>query len=205
MTSILRSQFPQTNLHLVHRLDRETSGVLIFAKCRDSARKLTGQFFRREIFKEYLAITIGRFACKTTTVEIPLGREGLDIKVRQKAGGEEGARTVFECMAANAQASLVRALPKTGRLHQIRVHLALLGHPILGDKLYTGDGHLYMKAVKKELTPEDLKGLGASRQMLHARALTLQHPATGQKLKIVAKPPHDFLECLKKLGLKLEA
>jgi len=201
-TTILSRQFPRARLHLAHRLDRETSGVLVLAKNPASARSLTEQFTRRSVRKEYLALVFGRVEWDKTTVDRPLGREGKDIKVRQAvdARASQPAVTEFERLAAADEVSLVRAVPKTGRLHQIRVHMASLGHPLLGDKLYVGGGERYMKAVAGELGPEDLAALGAGRQMLHSRRIALAHPRTARELEFVAPLPADFLEALERLA-----
>ncbi|MBI4348463.1 MAG: RluA family pseudouridine synthase [Elusimicrobia bacterium] len=191
-TSILREQLGQ-RLHLAHRLDRETSGVLLLAKDPETARALTERFTERRVRKDYLALARGRVAFERRVVELAIGREGAEIKVRQAvAAGGQAAATEFERLASGKAASLVLASPKTGRLHQIRVHLAALGHPVLGDKLYSEGGEAYLKAVRRELTAEDLAALGAERQMLHAWRLSLEHPATGRPLKLEAPPPQDF-------------
>jgi 23S rRNA pseudouridine1911/1915/1917 synthase len=130
-----------------------------------------------------------------------LGKENLGIKVRQTVGTGAEARTEFERLARGAGMSLIRARPLTGRLHQIRVHLAHLGHPVLGDKLYTGKGELYMKAVRKTLNEADLAKLGARRQMLHAHRLRLPHPETERELSLTAPPPEDFQRLLQGAGI----
>ncbi|HAM34812.1 MAG TPA: RluA family pseudouridine synthase [Elusimicrobia bacterium] len=201
VTSILKRQFPGLKLHLAHRLDRETSGALLLAKDPRSAQRLAGHFFSRRVKKEYLALVFGRISWRRKIVDAPLGRENLEIKVRQKVGTGAAATTEFERLASGASVSLVRALPRTGRLHQIRVHLAHLGHPVLGDKLYTGKGELYMKAVRKTLTAQDLEKLGAQRQMLHAHRLSLPHPGSGHELSVTAPPPEDFCRVLENAGL----
>ncbi len=101
---------------------------------------------------------------------------------------------------AGAQVSLLRALPRTGRLHQIRVHLASIGHPVLGDKLYQFDGRYYLKAVERTLAAEDLAVLGMPRQMLHAHRLTIKRPG-GAPLEIKAPIPADFADAIKEYGL----
>lgn len=203
VTTIVKRQFPGHKLHLVHRLDRETSGVLLLAKDPATARLLTNAFFEREVRKLYIALTAGRFAWTRKTVNAPIDREGGEIKVRQTVGAGQSAVTSFERLAANDSLSLIAARPKTGRLHQIRVHLAHLGHPVLGDKLYTGDGAYYMKAVRRELGARDLAALGAPRQMLHARTLELSHPITEKKLRLQAPLPEDFKRCLSCAGLEV--
>ena len=202
-TSILKRQFPGQRLHLAHRLDRETSGVLILAKDPKTACALAGQFAGRQVRKEYLALAAGRVLWKRKTGSESLGREGLEIKVRQAVGRGSPAQTQFQTLASCARFSLVKASPKTGRLHQIRVHLAHLGHPVLGDKLYTGQGEIYMKAVRKTLDPRDLEHLGAARQMLHAWRLRLTHPTLGIPIDIKAPLPDDFRGLLESAGLEL--
>lgn len=201
VTSILKRQFPGLKLHLAHRLDRETSGVLLLTKTPAAARSFLAQFEGRETKKEYLALVAGSVSWARKTADSPIGREGGEIKVRQTTGHGQHALTEFERLGAAESASLVLGRPKTGRLHQIRVHLASLGHPVLGDKLYTGAGEAYMKAYRKELVPADLKKLGAERQMLHAWRLSFRHPGTGTPLTVQAPPPEDFTSLRLTLGL----
>lgn len=192
VTSVLKTQRPGMVPRLAHRLDRETSGVLLLAKDVETSRALAEAFLSRRVEKEYLAVVLGRVAWRTKTVDEPIGREDAEIKVRQAVGEGSSAVTDFTLVEARDDLSLVSARPRTGRLHQIRVHLAHLGHPVAGDKLYIGAGEAYMKAVKRELTAEDVAALGADRQLLHARRLTLTHPGTKKKLVIEAPLPADF-------------
>lgn len=203
VTTILKRQFPLLKLHLIHRLDRDTSGALLLAKDPEAARAVADQFTLRTTRKQYLAVASGRVAWKKKLVELAIGEEGGEIMVRQAAGAGAPAVTEFECLSASEGGSLVRARPKTGRLHQIRVHLAHLGHPILGDRLYTGDGALYLKSVAHTITADDLVTLGAARQLLHAETLTLDHPATGKTLTLEAPLPADLQEAMDRLGLTL--
>ncbi len=192
VTEILKRQFSDFKLHPVHRLDRETSGVLLLAKSREIASILCEVFSNRQVFKEYHAIVIGKFPWKEKIVEVPIGKEGLNIYSRQAAGQGAWAKTEFKRLLSSDDYSLVSARPKTGRLHQIRVHLAYLGYPVLGDKLYINDGKAYLKAVERTITESDLNDLGAKRQMLHAFELSLSHPRTGLPLTIRADWPQDF-------------
>lgn len=203
VTTIVRKQRPELKLHLLHRLDRETSGVLLLAKDPRTARLMTEAFEGRDVKKTYWALAAGRVAWERKTVDAPIARaEGHEIKVLQKAGAGLPAVTDFTRLAAAEGVSLVEARPHTGRLHQIRVHLAHAGSPILGDKLYTGDGEYFMKAVRQELTEADLGTLGAPRQMLHARRLSLAHPVTRRPLSIEAPLPEDFRSCMAAAGLE---
>lgn len=204
-TAVLKTQFPGIQLRLAHRLDRETSGVLLFSKTVEAARGLFKQFFERDMEKEYLAIIRGKTDFKNKTVSLPLQREGGEIRVRQSAatGGGQAAVSEIRIFSTGETLSLARVRPKTGRLHQIRVHLASLGHPVLGDKLYYGDGEYYLKAVDKTLAPADFAALGAERQLLHAWKLSLRHPITGKNLELTAPVPGDFRAVAQAAGLSL--
>ncbi len=191
VTTILTRQLGRKP-HLAHRLDRETSGALVLALTPEAARALFEQFVGREVRKEYLAVVFGEVPWRTKTVDAPLGPEGGEIKVRQKVGEGRPATTEFARLATDGRLSLVSAKPKTGRLHQIRAHLAHLGHPVVGDKLYVGRGEAYMKAVRRELLRADLDALGADRQLLHAWKIAFAHPVTGAKMNVVAPAPADF-------------
>lgn len=201
VTVILARQFPGQKLHLAHRLDRETSGVLLFAKTPAAARSLNALFIERRIEKRYWAIVSGRVAFSRRVVDLPLGYDNHEVRVRQRIfppGEGVPALTHVRRLALGEEATLVCAWPKTGRLHQIRVHLASLGHPILGDKIYAGDGQAYLKAWRGEAQ-------ASGRQMLHAESLRLEHPATGKTLRLEAPLPDDFRECLARFGLDVGA
>lgn len=193
VTEILKSMRPGLEPRLAHRLDRETSGVLVLTKDSEAARLLQEQFERRDTAKEYLALVHGRPGWTEAVADFPLAKEGGDVKVRQSVS-ESGypALTHFRVLSASPSASLVLCLPKTGRLHQLRVHLAHLGHPILGDLLYGPDRSLYLKAVSGAITAADRLSSGASRQMLHAAKLTFRHPALGTPVSVEAPIPADF-------------
>jgi RluA family pseudouridine synthase len=193
VTHLLAKQLGR-KVHLAHRLDRETSGVMLLTLDPEAARSLHAQFLAHGIRKEYLAVVLGDVAWAKKTVDAPIGAEGGEIKVRRAvgvAGGDE-AVTEFERLAGDGRYSLLSAKPKTGRLHQIRAHLAYVGHPLAGDKLYHGEGEAYMKAVNKTLVPEDIAALGAERQLLHAWRISLKHPGDGRDLRFEAPVPADF-------------
>ena len=191
VTTILARQLGR-KVFLAHRLDRETSGAQVLALDAGAARSLYEQFLGRTVRKEYLAVVFGTVSWEKKLLDAPLGPEGGEIRVRQAVGAGQPAITEFARLATDGKFSLVSAKPQTGRLHQIRAHLAHLGHPVVGDKLYVGAGEAYLKAVRKELGRADLDGLGADRQLLHAWNLSFQHPVTGKRLSIEAPVPADF-------------
>ncbi|HEX4047624.1 MAG TPA: RluA family pseudouridine synthase [Elusimicrobiota bacterium] len=191
VTAILARQLGR-KVFLAHRLDRETSGAQVLALDADAARSLYEQFLGRTVRKEYLAVVFGDVAWKRKLLDAPLGPEGGEIRVRQAVGAGQPAVTEFTRLATDGKLSLVSGRPKTGRLHQLRAHLAHLGHPVVGDKLYVGSGEAYMKAVRGELGRADLDALGADRQLLHAWKLSFDHPVTGRRLELEAPVPADF-------------
>jgi 23S rRNA pseudouridine955/2504/2580 synthase len=181
----LRSARPQARmLELVHRLDRDTSGVLIVAKKRSALTALHAAWREGRVEKRYLALVAGRFAQARQTVRLPLRRyltkEG-ERRVSVDRNEGQAAVSIVERVRASDAAALVRVTLETGRTHQIRVHLAHLGHPILGDDKY-GDF-----ARNRALAKEGLK-----RMFLHAESLAFDHPITGERLRLEARLPDDL-------------
>ncbi len=204
---VLRHSRPDLpKLHLLHRLDRETSGVIALAKHPKAARAWTRHMETHRIHKEYIAVVRGKVLPAEGTINIPIGRQGGDIRVRQWVNVPDAVPAVtkyrldsFFCSEqkkqpgdpfATSKSSIVRVFPKTGRLHQIRVHFAAMGHPLLGDPLYTGEGEVYKKMVDGKCMDSDREKLGFTRVALHAAALT--HPMTGKDLRVEAPLPQDM-------------
>lgn len=155
-------------LHMPSRLDRETSGVVVFARGRETARKLQTAIERRRVSKVYWAVLEGRLE-SPVTVEQPIGpAEGAIVVARQavRPDGRESI-TSFEPEAWAGGRTLVRVRPLTGRMHQIRVHAAWLGHPVAGDKIYGPDERWYLEFVRNGFTKEMERALGISRHALH--------------------------------------
>ncbi len=206
LTALMRRRLgPGHGWEMAHRLDRETSGVIVFGRRKGSGPQLKGAFFRREVDKEYLALVAGRFE-GATLVDVPLGPargSAILIKVGRRELDDGGlpAQTEVEALAhgefRGRPISLVRCRPRTGRTHQIRVHMAALGHPLLGDKLYAVAEQDFLDVVENGRPVAELEAkLGLWRHALHARALTLPHPQTGERLRFVAPWPAELAEIL---------
>lgn len=163
---------------LVNRLDRETSGVVLIAKHASAARELGKLIGTPAVSKEYWAIAHGWVELDEQTIDAPLGRDeasAVAIKDTVRADGAS-ARTAVAVlrrfMRESRQFSWLSVKPETGRKHQIRIHLASIGHPIVGDKIYGDDEHRYLRFVTNSLTDDDRRALILDNQALHARALS---------------------------------
>lgn len=174
---------------IVHRLDKDTSGALVVAKNEAAMQSLAKQFKGRQVRKIYLALVCGHPEPPSRRLETLLGRSRHDRK-KMSATPPSGRRAVtqYETVEKLAEAALLRVQIETGRTHQIRVHLAHAGYPVLGDTQYGG-------ARSRKFA------LHVPRQMLHAHQLTLTHPRTGQELEFVAPMPTDMQDVLRALRL----
>ena len=180
----LRSMRPEARfLELVHRLDRETSGVLLVAKKRASLVALHAMMRERDMDKRYLVGVAGRFRNEMQRVKAALAKRSTADGEKRVSVSEDGqeAETVFRRIARGERFSLLEAELLTGRTHQIRVHLAHLKHPVLGDDKY-GDFELN-KALRKQ---------GLKRMFLHAASLAFAHPITGEALRLESPLPADL-------------
>jgi len=192
-----------TDLRIIHRLDRETSGVILFGKGKSVAAALSTQFERREVRKEYLAIVHGSPMEDRFLIDRPIGRDPTS-PVRKAMGvlpAGRPSRTGIRVLRRGPEHSLLVARPYTGRLHEIRVHLRTIGHPILGDKVYGLDSGLFLRFVAGALSPEDRARLGWPRQALHAWKLTFQHPRSRQTITLRAPVGSVWIRRAAYLGL----
>ncbi len=172
---------------IVHRLDKETSGLVVVARSRRAHTSLTAQLASRSVSRRYRAILLGRLEAERGVVDAPIGRsEGDPTKMAVLATGKR-ARTHYEALglfSSPLAASYAELSLETGRTHQIRVHMAAIGHPVLGDRRYGGRRG----------------ALAVGRPMLHAAALRLAHPASGQEMSFSSPLPDDFEEALDALS-----
>ncbi len=175
---------------IVHRLDKDTSGLMLVAKNDAAHRALAGALRRREIRRVYLAAAWGHLAADEVVVDQPIARSPTHRQRMAVVEGGRPARTRLRRLERWRAADLLRAELETGRTHQIRVHLAWLGHPVVGDRVYGGGGargisgvdHTWARALEKR-TP---------RQFLHAAELAFRHPRTGEPLRFEAPLPADL-------------
>ncbi|MCR3756488.1 MAG: 23S rRNA pseudouridine(955/2504/2580) synthase [Candidatus Westeberhardia cardiocondylae] len=190
---MLKFYYKKTNfLKLVHRLDRDTSGILLIAKKNSILRKLHDLMQKKEINKKYLALVKGKWSSKIKNITIPLFKKRLEngkriVQINQKYG--KYSKTLFKVKENfSSFATLVKAKLITGRTHQIRVHAKYAGHPIAYDALY-GDKEFNLK----------LKNFGIDRLFLHAYSLSFQYPNTNEIFSITAPLDKHLSQCLKKL------
>ena len=180
---------------IVHRLDKETSGVMVVAKDDESYRQLTRQFKNRIVEKVYLAIAYGNMKEDEGLIDAPIGRhpdQRKKMSIRTKKG--RIALTRWKVLERFGSFTFLEIYPQTGRTHQIRVHLSSIGHPLLGDPLYGRKG-----TVQNLKSRECIKKM--NRQALHAHQLQFNHPHTGERVQFFAPIPQDIKETLNCLRL----
>ncbi len=186
---------PSDKFFLVHRLDATTTGLLLIARRPKAADALFAQFRERLVKKSYLALMSGTLE-KETAIDGPIGREapGSQRHLVRKDGKE--AFTEFVPLAAAGGVTLTLCKPTTGRTHQIRVHSAFCGHPLLGDKLYGGPRFISLPGEE---------AISCNRALLHAYTIDFLHPVTHEKMHFEAPLPTDMAEIINALGLKTAA
>ncbi len=168
---------------IVHRLDRDTSGVLLAAKTLKIQEALASQFRVRNVKKTYRAIAVGKIAYNEGEIEGAIGKDLESSRMAVISTGKY-SKTEFKVLRRFPGHTYLEVYPKTGRTHQIRVHLAKIGHPVLGDNLYGG---------------LDPAGPHCKRHMLHAYQIEFTHPVTKKRLRFEAPLPADFLDALRRL------
>jgi 23S rRNA pseudouridine1911/1915/1917 synthase len=214
----LQEKYAGQFMALVNRLDRETSGTVLVARSPETASRLGGMTMRREIHKHYLALVTGRVAAEHGVIEAPIGRLGISetnpiwlrrgVILPDDDQGRKGAqaRTEFWRLAASAPdakppITLLRLQAHTGRLHQLRVHLAHIGHSVIGDKIYGPDATLYLKFIAEGWTEEHQRVLGLPRHALHAHELRFRWNA--EELVFAAPVPEDMKALCREAALDI--
>lgn len=171
---------------IVHRLDRDTSGLLVVAKSDAVHRELKSLLAARRLRREYLALVDGHPGARTGTIDAPVGRDRRDrLRMSIETDHPRAAVTHFETERVLQAATLLRVTLDTGRTHQIRVHMAAIGHPVSGDPLYGTAG-----------------GYGLTRQFLHAERLAFRHPVSGDQLDVRSPLPRDLREALERAAAR---
>ena len=173
-------------IRLCHRLDRETSGVVLCGKNRAAHRKLMLQFERRQIEKEYLALVHGTPSKDEGMIDMPLGpalASQVHLRIAVTTDGAD-SRTRWRLRESRGAFSLLSCYPETGRQHQIRVHLAAIGHPIVGDKLYGEDEETFLRDVAGTLDEADRERLVLPRHALHNHRIRFRSPRKGEMVEV---------------------
>lgn len=169
---------------IVHRLDKDTSGLLVVARTEEVHRALKQLLASRELHREYLALVDGLPPARTGTVDAPIGRDRRDrVLVSIDTDIPREAITHFELLRSFGTASLLKVVLDTGRTHQIRVHMAAIGHPVTGDRVYGGSARF-----------------GLERQFLHAARLSFPHPVSGEVVDVQSSLPEDLAAALQLAG-----
>ncbi len=205
----LRADFG-ASINLAHRLDRETSGVVVLAKHRDANRLLARMFERGQVEKGYIAIVHGRVVEPEFTIDAPIGKidarfqypveyawakeNDLATYLPKRRVDPDGkhARTRVEVIGYHGDFTTLRAIPQQGRTNQIRVHVAHAGHPIVGDKIYSLTGEVREEQLRDGLTPRVRAALILPRHALHCEALVFEHPLEGTRVGLHAPLPEDL-------------
>jgi len=165
---------------IVHRLDKETSGLLVVARDEATHAALQEQVRQRRVERVYLALAEGRLASRTGTIDAPIGRASRQRhRMAVSGAASRQARTHFEVLELLAADTYLEAKLETGRTHQIRAHFGAIGHPLVGDRTYGGQ-----------------ERYGLSRQFLHAHRLAFDHPTTGERLSFRSELPPDLVSAL---------
>ncbi len=206
LARLLRERYPDEGLQICHRLDRETSGCVVVARGKRAASRLKMAFEQRRVDKTYLALVHGVPAWDERVVDLPLAlapprhmngpnRPPMQIRMHVDAAGL-AAETHLRVVTRGRDVALVECHPRTGRQHQIRAHLAALGHPVVGDKLYAHGEDTFVRycdMAPGTLSDEEIAAeLGMARQALHAARVTFPHPETGAPVTVDSPLPADM-------------
>ncbi len=179
---------------IVHRLDKDTSGLLVVAKTESGHEDLADQFRAREVFKSYVALVYGVVRQERGRIEQPIARDPRNRTRMAIVPGGRGALSLYKVRRSFDSFTLLDVELKTGRTHQIRVHLSWLKHPVVGDELYSGgrDNNVQDAQLRAQIRK-------LNRQFLHAEQLGFRHPRTGEQMRFTAPLPEELLRLLEEL------
>lgn len=170
---------------IVHRLDKDTSGVMLIAKTPRIHELLSEEFKQRQITKKYVALVLGNFKEEAGIINIPIGRSKKDRKKMGVAFNGRNSISEFKVLEQFDDCAFLEIYPKTGRTHQIRIHFSFIGHPVIGDKNY---GNKETEKIAKEI--------GLNRQFLHAKGIKFIHPVSGESIEIIDELSDDLKHAL---------
>jgi 23S rRNA pseudouridine1911/1915/1917 synthase len=200
LVSLLRERFGERFAEPAHRLDRETSGLVVCGRTTEACRVLGRLFLSRDVHKAYLAVCEGHPPEDTFTVDAPIAEGTALIRIAVRIDRVEGkeSRTRFQVLQRfvrdGAPFALLRCYPETGRQHQIRIHLHEVGFPLVGDKMYGPDPGYFDRFSKHALEPEAWARLRLPRQALHAAHIAFAHPGTRQEVSFDSPLPADLVD-----------
>jgi len=201
-TSSLSNVNGPSRLGIVHRLDKDTSGIMVVAKTNSAHRFIAEQFEKRKIIKTYISLTWGIWEINEGAIDKPIKRKQSDPTAFTVNEMGRNAFTSYKVENSWRYISKVQFKPKTGRTHQIRVHSSFMGHPIISDNKY-GGGKNRVKGFLPEVS-KDLKRILQifNRQALHAYSIEFIHPRTKDNVKYISPPPNDFTDAITMLSKK---
>jgi 23S rRNA pseudouridine1911/1915/1917 synthase len=181
---------------LLHRIDVETSGIVVVGLCEQFHHLVARQFEERDVQKTYLAVVHGRPARSEGTIDYSIGpdrKSPVRLKLEARSDGTGiSASTQYRVLRGNERYTLVELHPKTGRTHQLRVHMSAIGCPMVGDKIYGGDERIFLEQLAGPLSDESRARLVLDRQALHAHKLRFHHPMLDREMELVAPLPADM-------------
>jgi 23S rRNA pseudouridine1911/1915/1917 synthase len=192
-------------LWVVHRIDRDTSGLVCFARNEDAHKHINEQFSKHTVIKKYLAVVSGRLEGEHGEIDSPIAEHPVKLGVMVINPKGKTAHTSFVVLEQYRTAALLEVSIRTGRTHQIRVHFSSAGHPLLVDPIYGSQAAFYLSSIKKKYksnVEEDRPTI--ARLTLHAAALSIVHPVSGELVSVTAPLPHDMetlVKLLRKYGV----
>ncbi len=193
LVSLAKGRYPEDEIDLVHRIDRDTSGLVILTRRRDANRVLKESMKAGDFHKEYEALVRGQVPWSRRMLQFPIGPASGPIRI-QMAVREDGLPSTTDVRVLERGPCLTRVqcILHTGRTHQIRVHLAAVGYPLLGDRLYGVSSDVFIRSLEPGGRDAVVEATGAERHALHHRRVRFRHPSSGSWLEIEAPVPRDF-------------